>query len=83
MPQTKFRQRLCELFHHGGTLSSEMNQKNSFSASYRSSILAAFGDVEDQLSALRVLEQESANGALTPPLAEDGTQVSCRNDCRE
>lgn len=51
-------------------------QREQATALYRQQVLSAFRDVEDQLSALRVLEQESVASTLAVEAARQSTQLS-------
>jgi outer membrane protein TolC len=51
-------------------------QRDQATALYRQQVLSAFRDVEDQLSALRVLEQEAAVQQRAVDAAKRSTQLS-------
>ncbi len=52
------------------------NGKKQFAALYREQVLSAFRDVEDQLAALRVLEEEAAVTARAVESARRSTELS-------
>jgi NodT family efflux transporter outer membrane factor (OMF) lipoprotein len=51
-------------------------QREQFAALYRQQVLSAFRDVEDQLAALRVLEEEAAITARAVESARSSTELS-------
>jgi outer membrane protein TolC len=51
-------------------------QREQATALYRDQVLSAFRDVEDQLSALRLLEQEAAVQAAAVAAARRSTELS-------
>jgi NodT family efflux transporter outer membrane factor (OMF) lipoprotein len=69
-----------ELLYDAGRRKAQVNsaiaQRDQATALYREQVLSAFRDVEDQLSALRVLEQEAAVEQRAVDAARRSTELS-------
>ena len=70
-----------ELLYDGGRRKAQMDyamaQREQATALYRQQVLSAFRDVEDQLSALRVLEDEATVQQRAVDAARRSTDYRC------